>query len=133
LAATLTESLSDAPLRLSGRFVNLFDPQLQPLNNVELAPGERAWLLDLDKVTAPTPAVLASSCRVESLKNENGVLTLETSATSGVDAISLLKLDAKPTSVSIDGEKLDDWRWDAESQTLFFVFPTSGKASIEIR
>ena len=133
LAATLTESLSDEPLKLAGRFVNLFDPKLQPLDGVEVAPGERSWLLDLDKVTAPTPAVLASSCRIESLKNEKGVLTLETTATSEVDAISLLKLDAAPTSVSVDGAPLKDWRWDAKSQTLFFVFPTTGKATIEIR
>ncbi len=133
LAATLTESLSEAPLKLSGRFVNLFDPKLQPLDGFELAPGERAWLLDLDKATAPTPAVLASSCRIESLKNADGVLTLETTATSGVDAISLLKLNAQPTSVSINGEPLADYRWDAASQTLFFVFTTTGKATIEIR
>ena len=133
LAATLTESISKEPLKLAGRFVNLFDPKLQPLDGVEVAPGERAWLLDLDKVTAPTPAVLASSCRVESLKSEKSVITLETTATSGVDAISLLKLDAAPTSVAVDGAPLDDWRWDAVSQTLFFAFPTTGKATIEIR
>ena len=36
-------------------------------------------------------------------------------------------------ALSVNGEKLDDWRWDAESQTLFFAFPTTGEATIEIR
>ena len=135
LASVLTESVSDEPLKLSGSFVNLFDVELKPTAQVVLNPGERAWLLDLNRVTAPAPAVLASSCRVESMQKTETGLQLETTSTADIEASTLLKLAAPPQEIRIDGEPLaaERCRWDESTHTLFFRFHSNGKATIEIR
>ena len=63
VAAGLDESLSDAPHVLRGRFVDLFEAGLPVLESVELAPGSRHLLFDLDRAPSP-PAVIASACKV---------------------------------------------------------------------
>lgn len=130
LASTLTESCSDAPLTLKGAYVNLFDASLSILDGAEVKPGERAWLLDLNRVTASAPVVLASSCRIESLENVEGAVKLATTSIADIDAVTLMKLDAQPTSVKIDGEDPIEIRWDEASKTLYFKFHTDGEAEI---
>lgn len=132
LAATLTESNSDAPLELSGRFVNLFDAELKVVDKVSVAPGERAWLLDLDEATVPAPAPLASSLRVEKIETTERGVKIEATSVAAIDAISLFKLNNEPREILVDGQKIDGWRWDAETKTVFFAFPSSGRAVIEI-
>ena len=132
LAATTTESTSDAPLKLKGRFVNLFDAELKIQSDVEIKPDERAWLLDLDRVTAPAPAVLASSCRIEALEETDDSVALSATSPSEIEAASLVKLRAKPQAVKINDQPLESFRWDDASQTLFFKFHSSGAASITI-
>ena len=135
LAAVLTESVSDEPLVLKGNYVNLFDPKLQVQRVVTLNPGERAWALDLDSVTAPAPVVLASSCRIESLvERENGdVVEIETTSPAGIIASSLVKLTERPAKILADGVPVENVRWDDESKILFFQFPSSGRATVQIK
>ena len=135
LGATMTESISDEPLVLNGSFVNLFDASLNVVDQAVVQPGERVWLLDLNRVTSAAPAVLASSCRIESLEQNDGEKTvvIEATSPSEIEAISLLKLDAEPTSITINGNVPDETRWDKESKTFFFKFHSTGKASIEIK
>ncbi len=132
IAAVMTESTSDEPLTLNGSFVNLFDASLQVVDQATVRPGERAWLLDLNRVKGKGPVVLASSCRIESLTEENGAVKLEAVSPSEIDAVSLIKLDAKPSSVKVDGAEPDAVRWDEKSKTLYFKFRSKGSASIEI-
>ena len=131
----MTESISDEPLVLNGSFVNLFDASLNVVDQAVVQPGERVWLLDLNRVTSAAPAVLASSCRIESLEQNDGEKTvvIEATSPSEIEAISLLKLDAEPTSITINGNVPDETRWDKESKTFFFKFHSTGKASIEIK
>ena len=133
LASVMNESISNDPLTLDGRFVNLFDPKLEILKKATINPNERAWLLDLARVTAPTPALLASSCRVESMKQTDDGLVLEATSPSEITAVTLLKLDAKPARVLVDGVEAENIRWDEESQTLFFAFRSTGKATIVVK
>ncbi len=132
LAATMTESNSDEPLKLKGQFVNLFDPELKLQTNVEIKTNERAWLLDLNRVTAPAPAALASSCRIEEIIETATEITIKAVSTSEIDAATLMKLRAQPKCVKIDGKPLESFRWDAASDTLFFKFRSSGAATITI-
>ncbi|MBP5622235.1 MAG: hypothetical protein J6X44_09495, partial [Thermoguttaceae bacterium] len=82
LGATMTESVSDEPLTLNGSFVNLFDASLKVVDQAIVRPGERVWLLDLNRATAEAPAVLASSCRIESLKQNDVEKTITLEVTS---------------------------------------------------
>ncbi len=133
LAATLTESISNEPLTLKGRFVNLFDPTLSIEHEVVVNCGERAWLLDLDRVTASAPSILASSCRIESLhEKDERTVEIETTSVAEIVASSLVLLAHKPKSVLVDGAEVEEFRWDEETHTLFFQFPSDGKATILI-
>ncbi len=134
LASVMNESISNDPLTINGRFVNLFDPKLEIQRRATIRPNERAWLLDLDRVTAPSPAVLASSCRIESISNRaDGAVVLDVTSASDIVAITLLKLDAQPQDVFVDGVKAENVRWDEETHTLFFSFQSSGKGTIVVK
>ena len=133
LAATLEESISDAPLTLNGSFVNLFDPNLTIQNEVTVNCGERAWLLDLDQVTAKAPTVLASSCRIESLNNKEEDVIVETTSPSGICASTLIKLESQPSAILVDGAPAENVRWDEISKTLFFQFQSTGNATLTIK
>lgn len=135
LAASLAESVSDTPLVLNGSFVNLFDSKLNIQDSVVLNAGERAWLLNLDLATIAAPAVLASSCRIESLvsNDDESTIVIETTSPAGITASSLLKLDALPSEVLVDNSAVDNLRWDEKTKTLFFQFQSSGKATLLIK
>ncbi len=118
IGAVLRESVSEEPLVLKGRFIDLLEPELPVKNEVQVAPDRQCWLIDLDRVTATAPAALAASGRVENWNaNERGVeFQLET-PTKIANAVRLL-LEAKPSVVRIDGENSDAWQWDDASRTL---------------
>ena len=63
IGAGLDEASTASPKVLTGRFVNLFDPTLAVQRAVTLAPGVRAFLLDLDTVKSNRPKLLASACK----------------------------------------------------------------------
>jgi len=118
IGAVLRESVSDAPLVLKGRFIDLFEPNLAVKNEVSIAPDQQFWLIDMDRMTATAPAALAASGRIENWTvTERGVdFQLET-PTRIANAVRIL-LDAKPSAVRIDGETSDAWQWDEPSYTL---------------
>jgi len=134
LAAALTESTTTNPLQLQGRFVNLFDPNLEIVESISIQPGERAWLLDLNRANIEAPAVLASSCRVESktTSDDGTVARFETSSPTGIEAVSLFKLNARPETLKINGVETQEFRWDEQTKTLFFKFLPTGQDVIEI-
>ena len=134
LAAVMTESENDSPLVLEGNYVNLFDPNLRVIDKIELAPGDRALLLDLNKVSGEVPLVLASSCRIEAISTDTKEKTIKINATSPTDieAICLLKLENEPRDVKINNESPQTIRWNEQSKTLFFSFHTSDVSIIDI-
>ncbi len=68
IAAGLDESIGGAPRTLRGRFVNLFDAQLLPQEEITLAPGSRFVLLDLDAPEIARRTLLAAACRARTLR-----------------------------------------------------------------
>ncbi len=53
IASVMTESVSDSPLELKGRFVDLLDAGLRIADRVIVPPGKQALLYDLDYAGAP--------------------------------------------------------------------------------
>ncbi|MDO5309661.1 MAG: hypothetical protein Q4G03_09270 [Planctomycetia bacterium] len=133
LASVLNESISEEPLKLHGSFVNLFDANLELTRDVTLEPAQRAWLLDLDQVTAPAPCVLASSARIESLTpQENGSIQIVTTCTSEIDAVMLLKLERQPKNVQVNGADPLTTRWSDETKTFYIKFRSTGAENITL-
>ncbi|MBN1347538.1 MAG: hypothetical protein JXQ73_32910 [Phycisphaerae bacterium] len=118
LAACLDESVSGEPLKLTGRFVNLFDASLSVLTEVTVGPNGQAFLLDLDKVQGDPPMVLASAGRIESWRAVDRSLEYTTSAIGDVEVVTRLLLAGQPKSVMVDGKAWGDVVWDGGSGTV---------------
>ena len=118
IAAVLDESVSNEPLRLRGRLIDLLDANLPVRREMAVKPGEQAWLLDLDRVTAKAPAPLAAAGRIESWENAPGRVRYAITSPQGVKAVARILLPASPRTVTVDTKPYADVAWDAASQTL---------------
>jgi hypothetical protein len=123
IAAVVDESISDEPLKLTGSFVDLLDPQLSVRNEVVLAPGQQAWLLDLNRVCAVRPLLLAAAGRVESWTSETGPLQYTISSPAEVQVTTRILLDQPPHTILVNGQPHSDFTWDETSKTLLVRHP----------
>ena len=123
IAAVFDESISDEPLRLAGRFVDLLDPRLTVHEEYAVAPGQQAWLLDLDRVRGTRPLLLAAAGRVESWRAEAARLEYAISSPEGVSVSARVLLDHAPQAVLVNGQPHTDYQWDDSSQTLLLRHP----------
>ena len=128
VAAGLDESLPDAPHRLTGHFVDLFDAGLPLLNAVTLTPGSRSLLLDLDRMRSQGPVILAAACKtVGARRLPGGGIRFHAAGPDNTEAAVRLRLDAPPQVVTVDGAALapGGQTWDTATHTLLLRFPNS--------
>ncbi len=111
VAAGLDESIAGEPRVLRGRFVNLYDAELRVQDAITLTPGHRFFLLDLDRAKSGPPAVLASACKVVSLKQDANSISLATHGVGKTPAIVLLRAPKAPSSVTLAGEALTTFEY----------------------
>jgi hypothetical protein len=124
IAATMRESCDENALKLKGRFIDLLDAQLPIQNEVTIPQGSQKWLLDLDRITAKAPTVLAVAGRIEKWNVSQEKLTYTISSAADVRVTTRLLLDKKPSAISINGTEAPI-SWDAGSTTLFVEHPSS--------
>ena len=141
IAATMNESVSDEPLVLNGRFVNLLKADLPIETSISIAPGTQGWYLDLDKITAKAPAVLASSGRVEDWKVdkeddwkvESNAVSYMISAPRNVQVYTRILLPTEPKVGKVLAETAEEqdsgFQWDAKSSTLLLKHPANPNGS----
>ncbi len=124
IASVMDESVSDAPLELEGRFVDLFDAALPVVTRKTLRPDERGLLYDLDWAEKRLGAVkvAAAACRVRGEKVENGVLTFTTRGPEATRGRARILLPAEPKAVIADPAVPVAQQWDAASRTLWLDF-----------
>jgi hypothetical protein len=128
VAAGLSESRVRETTSLSGHFLNLFDPDLAVLESVKLTPGSRYFLLDLDRVKTPRPAILASAFKALDAKlTSDGTFEFYAEGPSGVEAVVRVAMTAEPKEIRIDDRVSDTSArsWHAATKTLFLRFPNS--------
>ncbi|WP_031496223.1 hypothetical protein [Bryobacter aggregatus] len=105
IAAGLSESVPNAkPFVLSGRYVNLFDPELSLLRRVEVSAGSRALLFDLAYRPSKIPKVVAAGCRVRNENFKDQVLRFQADGIGDTQGILAISSAAPPTEVTIDGQ-----------------------------
>lgn len=127
LAAVVDEGVSDKPLVLNGRYIDLFDPELPVMQSVTVNPGTQSLLIDLDKVKDRKRAqVLAASFR-ESDETRNGNSYAFTAKSPvETDGVSRVLLPAMPKSVTVDGKQVfNPQDWDNASRTYLLKFENS--------
>ena len=127
LAAGLDESVTGEPKQLSGRFVNLFDPDLRVQQAVTLAPGTRCFLVDLDAVRGRQPQVLASACKALPAKASAHALCLTVEGVVGTPAVLLLRASTPPRSVTLAGQPLGGFHYSSADKLLWINFSNEAR------
>lgn len=123
VAAGLEESNPAEPLALSGRFVNLLDPDLAVKDRVTVMPGARYFLLDLDRKRGSRPLVLASACRSRVTAGERGSLSMKIEGVEDTPAVVLIYWPgSRPRTVTLEGKPLAIAQYSASDHLLWLRF-----------
>lgn len=133
LAAVLDESVSPEPLKLDGRYIDLYDPSLPICQNVEVRPGVQRLFIDLSKVRKDSPMILAAASRAENETLSGRTFSYVAKSPAATVNVSRVLLPAAPKSLKVnDKECLDQTCWDEASQTYLLTFDNNpGGVSVE--
>jgi hypothetical protein len=122
IAATMKESVDKEPLHLKGHFVELLDARLPLREEIELPPGEQTWLLDLDRVTAKPPVVLAAAGRMESWTPQAQSVRFSCTSPQGTKFAARLLLPSAPKAITIGGKPCDTYEWNEPTKTVLLSY-----------
>ena len=122
VASVMDESpVSDEPLVLKGRFIDLFDATLPIIVEKVVRPGEQAFLYDLDKVGDKScPKVLAAASRQYDEATGPNHFSFVSKSPADTDNVMRIFLPQKPLKVQTSVPSRSTW--DGESQTLLLCF-----------
>ena len=127
IGAGLDESVPGEAKTLTGRFVNLFDPELKVQRSISLTPGARVFLLDLDAAKSTDPKLLASACKALPAKRRDGKVAWTIEGVGDTPAILLLSTGKPPRSVQLDQQPLDSFTYDTAEGLLILRFPNEAR------
>lgn len=130
IAACLEESISDQPLELKGLFVDIFNVQLPVIEKMTVCPGQRVWLMDINKLQTDKAEPVASSARIEVWNEMDNGVEFEFASAKGVKIVSRNRLPKQPVIMRIDGNPFTDYIWHEKSKTVFFELPAKEEAHI---
>ncbi len=125
IAAGLDESVAAEAHELKGRFVNLFDAELHVQNDIELSPGSRFLLIDLDLARTGKPHLLASACKALPNESSRSQINFTVEGIGGTPAIMLFELPKPPQAVTLDGKPLTTFEYSAKDRLLGIHFKNS--------
>lgn len=134
--SVLEDSVSAAPLKITGNFVDLFDAALPCLTEKTLGPGERTLLYDLDwaRGHGMTAKVAACGARVREEKAADSGLRFSVRGPQGSTGRARVLLPKEPVSVRTVPEIAVEQTWDAGSGTVVLTFPNSAQdIAFEVR
>jgi hypothetical protein len=107
---------------LKGRFVNLFDSELKVQPSVELKPGNRFFLLDLNKMKTSGARLLASACKALPIKGDDDALSWTVEGVGETPAIVLVSSAKPPRSIAMDDQGIETYTYDAREALLWIRF-----------
>lgn len=124
IASVMDESVSDTPLTLSGRFVDMLDPMLPVVTTITLFPNQRTLLYDLDwtEKNLAKAKVTAAACRVRQEQVEGGRLSFVTRGPASTRARMRVLLPNMPDSINTTPGIFVEQKWDEDSKTLWLDF-----------
>jgi hypothetical protein len=126
--AVLDEVADAEPLTLDGRYVNLFDPGLEVVQNPTFQPGTRALLFDLDSPGDEKPRMIAAAGRVRDVRVDDKGLSCSVRGPLGTHCRLRMQCAAEPKRIAIEpiGELKSSW--DASSRTTLIEFDNRGES-----
>jgi hypothetical protein len=124
IASVMEESVHDRPLRLSGAYVDLFEPALPVVRDVTIVPGKQAFLYDLE-YKAEDGRVIAASSRIEHVSGDARSFAFTAKGPRSVTAAARVRCPRKPSRIVIDagegGEELP-FDWDEATKTVLIRY-----------
>ena len=124
IASVMEESVHDRPLRLSGAYVDLFEPALPVVRDVTIVPGKQAFLYDLE-YKAEDGRVIAASSRIENVSEDARSFAFTAKGPRSVTAAARVRCPRKPSRIVIDagegGEELP-FDWDEATKTVLIRY-----------
>jgi hypothetical protein len=127
IAAGLDESIAGDSKILRGHFVNLFDPELRALDTVQISPGSRFFLRDLDTAHGDEPQLLASACKALPEKSPGKSLHYRVEGVAETPAVMLFRVALPPKSVTLDGQSVEPVEYSKTSGLLWIRFANEAK------
>ncbi|MBW4082550.1 hypothetical protein [Paenibacillus sp. S150] len=121
IASVMTESVSETPLILQGRYVDLLEAGLPVKEQVAIPPGQQALLYDLDYAGRPGGGVIAASSRIEDFKEDADVISFRARGPRPLQAAARIRCAADPASVAAGAAALQ-YEFDPASQTLLIFY-----------
>ena len=128
LISVLEEGINDEPYKKKGKLIDLFNPELPILKEKIVQPGERAFLIDIDRVKEnKKPQVLAAASRVYQEKRTADTYFFVAKSPLNTTNVMRVLLPNKPTSITIrnkQGQALKNTiqSWDSYSNTCLLKF-----------
>jgi hypothetical protein len=129
IAAGLDEFIGGCPLMLKGQLVNLFDPELRLQSQIEIGPGSRYILLDVNQATNNRPRILASAGKSLPAERGAGMQTFTVQGVEGTAAVVLLSVpQGMARAITLDGRPLDREQSTFSRNLLWVRFTNSSVA-----
>jgi hypothetical protein len=122
IAAGLDESIAAEPKVLRGRLVNLLDAELRVLDRVDLSPGSRLFLIDLDSLRGRHPQVLASACKALPAKADPRSPAWTVEGVPDTQAVVLFRVPSRPKAITLAGQSLNNCQYSAADHLLWVRF-----------
>jgi len=136
IAAVMDESISAAPLKLNGHFVNLFDPALPVITQLQLNPEDMTLLYDLDDDMPETEMkVIAASSRIEDVIHHDSGFEMVVKGPEKIKAVARIFCPKKPVQANLiigHNSTSIEWDWHEESKTIFVQYSHSSTDSTKI-
>ncbi len=120
VGAVLDEAAGDDWI-VSGRLIDLLDADLPLIRERRVAPGQLAWLRDLEG--AGEVGLVASASRVRDWREDAGGVAYVSEAPARTPVRTLLRLPARPARVIVDGVATDAWTHDPGEGLLWLSHP----------
>ncbi|HPO14904.1 MAG TPA: hypothetical protein PLI09_15790 [Candidatus Hydrogenedentes bacterium] len=129
VASVLDESVSDAPLAIEGRFIDLFDAALPFVSKRLLHPNERCLLYDLDWVgkQGMRARVVASAARVRHETVSEQSIRFVVRGPKATTAQVCVLLPNAPKQLTASPAIPFEQTWDAASSTLHLSYENTAQ------
>jgi hypothetical protein len=138
VAAGLDAEPSDAsqpaaPVTVRGDLIDLFDADLKESNEVAVAPGTRALLLDVNYFKSSTPRILAAAAKITAQHATAHSLSFTAEGIDQTQAVVRVLAPRAPRSVTLDGKALNPEAAQYSGRTLLLrVTNTALPQQVEI-
>lgn len=139
IAAGLDEEPGNAPqaaanpVSVHGDLIDLFDSELKESSEVAIAPGTRAFLLDVSYFKSSMPRILAASAKITHEHATAQSLTFQAEGIDQTQAAVRILATKDARKITVGGQPLDSSQYEHSGRTLLLHFPnTATPQQIEV-